>query len=222
MHKSFFTVLAFFSLISGQDITVSKDSIQVYNSPLSSYADEVIFTSHSSAPIHLDSAFAQIAELDTVGYGRPWAQLAWSTTLPVDQQFVWGMVGIAPNNYRLVKDVFYPGTTEPLVFSGNGATSQMFYLEIGFCFQCELYPKYPRYFRGTLRLFFSNGQVIELRIKSNDLRTSVRHRDFVVRKDNLHNGNVRYLANGRRVGVGAKTLLRNNPAIRTYFPDKGR
>jgi hypothetical protein len=222
VHKCLCIIAALGAAAFGQDITLSKDSITVYNHPVSIYPDQVIFTSHNSTPIHLDSAYVQVAELDTVGYGYPGMQVAWSANTPIFQQFVWGMDSITPDTYRLVKNVFYPGTTEPLTFSGNGDTSKIFFLQIGYCFQCQLPPKFPRYIRGTLRLFFSNGQVIELRIRSIDLRTGVRHREFVLHKENPKSGNYRYLANGRRVGAGAKIQLWKEQAIRTYLPDKGR
>lgn len=71
MQKSFLAFLVFCSVISAQGITVSKDSIQVYNNPIMSFADEIIFMSHSSIPIHLDSAVVVFTELDTAGYSRP-------------------------------------------------------------------------------------------------------------------------------------------------------
>lgn len=200
MSKPLLTVLILCSFLSAQDITVSKDSILVYNNSLSSFADEVIFTSHSSTPIHLDSAFVLIEELDTIGYGRPRMQVAWNSSTP-QAQFVWQMDTAGPNNYRLVKDVFYPGTTEPLVFSGNEATSQMFFLEIGFCFQCQLFPKYPRYIKGLMKFYFSNGQMVELKIKSNDLRTAVR-RPFRGYSAKTGMDRAVFLINGRMVANG--------------------
>jgi hypothetical protein len=229
MLKALLTILIFSSILYAQDITVSKDSIQVYNNSLSSFADQITFTSHSSTPIHLDSAFVLVEDLDTTGYGRPRLELAWRATQPMSQQFVWGMDTAGPNNYRLVKDVFYPGTTEPLVFSGNGATSQIFFLEIGFCFQCELFPKYPRYIKGKLKLFFSNGQIMELKIKSNDLRTAVRNRIGVsvsghgqTNKPYEGNSRFRYLANGRRVENCKAGNFRKIQAAVSYKANKKR
>jgi hypothetical protein len=201
MSKPVFIILIICSILSAQDITISKDSILVYNNPMSSYADEVIFTSHSNTPIHLDSAFVMVEELDTVGYGRPGMQLSWKTTLPTTQEFVWAMDTAEPNNFRLVKNVFYPGTAEPLTFAGIGTTSQMFFLEIGYCFQCELFPKYPRYIKGLLKLYFSNGQMVELKIKSNDLRTAVRQPFRSYSTKNEMDRAV-FLVNGRMVANG--------------------
>jgi hypothetical protein len=222
MSKPVFIILILYAILSAQDITVSKDSILVYNNSLSSYADEVTFTSHSAAAIHLDSAFVLVEELDTTGYGRPGMQLAWRATLPLAQQFVWAMDTAGPNNYRLVKDVFYPGTTEPLTFSGNGATSQIFFLEIGFCFQCEIMPKYLRYIKGKLKFYFSNGQIVELKIKSNDLRTAVRRRSLVSASDKgLYKGEFRCLANGKRVNNKLARFRKIQAAV-SYLPDEKR
>jgi hypothetical protein len=201
MSKPVFIFQILCSILSAQDITVSKDSILVYNNSLSSYADEVIFTSHSTAAIHLDSAFVLVEELDTTGYSRPGMQLAWRATSPVAQQFVWGLDTAGPNNYRLVKDIFYPGTTEPLTFAGVGTTSLMFFLEIGYCFQCQLFPKYPRYIKGKLKFYFSNGQMVEMKIKSNDLRTAIRQ-PFRVQSTKTGMDRTVFLVNGRMVANG--------------------
>jgi hypothetical protein len=169
------------SLSNGQDITVSKDSMQVYNNSFSSYADQVMFTSHSSATIRLDSAFVFISQMDTVGYGRNGLELAWTPLLQASQQFVWTMTGMGQDSFRLVKKVFYPlSSAEPLFFSGVGTGCPRYFLQIGSCFQCDVFPKYPRYLRGTLRFFFSNGQSLDLRLWSQDLRTAVRKREVVV------------------------------------------
>jgi hypothetical protein len=220
--KCLFAVAAIGTAAFGQDITVSKDSIKAYNMIISSVPDEVIFTSHTSTPIHFDSGFVQIVELDTAGYGRPGLQVAWEATSPMSQQFVWSLVGAGQDNYRMVKLAFYPGSTEPLTFSGIGTTSRMFHLQVGYCFQCELYPKYPRYIRGTLRLFFSNGQVIELSLRSADLRTAVRRGVSVpaLDKGQSNRGNFRYLANGRRVSAHDQAIYRKIPPAVTYTPAK--
>ena len=212
MNKLILTVLILFFIASAQDITVSKDSIQVYNNPIMSFADEVVFTSHTSDSIHLDSAFVLISEIDTVGYGRNGFEASWRSNYSSAQVFVWNLDSIGPNSYRLVKNLFSPALAAPLSLSGNGATCQMFFLEIGSCFMCALYPKYPRYLRGTMRLYFSNGQVVELKLWSNDLRTAVGNRGFQMQHSALSSrlSAYRYLANGRRAVVDNRVLLRKN------------
>jgi hypothetical protein len=171
MNKLFFLISALYLAASAQDLTVSKDSIQVYNNLVSSsFADQVTFTSHSSAPIRLDSVFVMIAEMDTAGYGHKEFQIAWNSALSGAQQFVWTMDSIGPNSFRLAKRVFYPSTAEPLVFSGNGQPGQISFLEIGYCFICEVFPMYPRFVKGSMRFFFSNQQVVDLKLWSHDYR----------------------------------------------------
>jgi hypothetical protein len=215
-------ILFFCPLIFAQDITVSKDSIQVYNSLLSSFADNVTFTSHSSTPIHLDSVFVLITELDTIGYGRKGFEVTWKSDFSSSQTFVWTMDSIAPNSYRLVKNVFSPSTAVPLSFSGNKDSCQMFFLEMGSCFMCALFPKYPRYIKGTMKLYFNNGQVVELRLWSNDLRASVRPKGSKARyssfspwslsKVEVHPSSFpyQYLTNGRKIFAGGKTKVSKN------------
>jgi hypothetical protein len=215
MKKSFLLVFSLFFASFGQDITLSKDSMQVYNNGFSSYADNVMFTSHSSARIRLDSAFVFISQLDTVGYGRTGLELAWTPLLQASQQFVWTMADMGQDSFRLVKKVFYPlSSAEPLFFSGVGTACPLYFLQIGSCFQCDVFPKYPRYLRGTLRLFFSNGQALDLRLWSQDLRTAVKPRvsrahysSFILHPSSF---SYRYLANGRRVPAGNKAVVQEN------------
>jgi hypothetical protein len=225
MHKSFLAFLVFCSIISAQDITVSKDSIQVANNPISSFADIVTFTSHSSTSIHLDSVFVLIAEMDTVGIGyavsHKGLEAGWRSGLP-GQMFVWTMDSAGPNAWRLTKKAFSPTNAESLLFSGNGATSQLFALEIGIYLFGEIMPKYTRYIKGTMGLFFSNGQVVELKLYSQDLRTAVKKRELVVKRETLKNGNVRYLANGKKIMVGGKTNLSKSRVGRILLQEKGR
>jgi hypothetical protein len=192
---------------SAQDITISKDSIKVYNSFYSSFADVVTFTSHASGAIHLDSALVLNAEIDTVGLSSAIVyfgiEVAWRTSSPASQMFTWTLDSAGPNTWRLTKKAFSPTNAEPLSFSGNGSTSQMFSLECGIFLFGETMPRYTKYINGTMRLFFSNGQIIDLKLWSQDLRTAVRKRELVASKEKPapHNNNFRYLVNGQRISA---------------------
>jgi hypothetical protein len=199
--------LSFIVSASAQDITISKDSIKLVNSFYSSFADVVIFTSHASGAIHLDSAFVLNAEIDTVGLSSAidyfGMEVAWRTGSPESQMFAWTLDSAGPNTWRLAKKAFSPTNAEPLSFSGNGSTSQMFALECGSFLFGDAMPKYTRYIKGTLRLFFSNGQIIDLKLWSQDLRTAVRKSEFVASKEkpSPHNSNFKYLVNGQRISA---------------------
>jgi hypothetical protein len=162
-----------------QDLTVSKDSIKVYNSLFSSYADEVLFTSHSVAAIHLDSARVTISEMDTVSFSyvisRNLLEVFWRSNVPSVQAFYWTMDSLGQGMYRLKEKAFDPSSALPLVFSGNNTTSQILGLEIGIFLFGETRPQYPKYIKGTMSLYFSNGQAVELKLWSQDLRTGVVH-----------------------------------------------
>jgi hypothetical protein len=218
MHKSFLAITALCAAAFAQDITVSKDSIRVYNSLISSYADEIIFTSHTSAPVHLDSAFVIIDEMDTIGF--TWAflqklmQVEWKGNYGSTQLYLWKMDSVGPDKYKLMKQEFRPPTDTPLSFSGTGTTSRMFFLEIGFCFICDRTPAYPKYIKGKMQLYFSNGQVVELKLWSNDLRTGVRNRGFQMQYSafsHQHSAfSYRFLANGRRVSASNSAMVQKN------------
>jgi hypothetical protein len=229
-------ILALCLIASAQDLTVSKDSIKVYNNSISSFADEVIFTSQTSTPVHLDSMFILIAEMDTVGFA--WAfqqklmQVEWKGNYGSTQRYLWKMDSVGPDKYKLIKQEFRPPTDTPLTFSGSGTTSRMFFLQIGFCFVCDRTPAYPKYIKGTMRLFFSNSQVVELKLWSQDLRTGVKTRNYSTtqllnsRRFGVPEGvstssrtsSFKYLANGRKMVMGAKKQMRVKQLLRVYAP----
>lgn len=135
---TFVALLAFCSFARAQDITVSKDSILVYNNLIMSSMDGVVFTSHSSVPVHLDSAYVTITESDISPLSKKFGEMSWRSTTSGAQQFVWTMDSIAPKTFRLNKKDYEPPASEPLVFSGTGQTGQISFLEIGYCFICVL------------------------------------------------------------------------------------
>jgi hypothetical protein len=223
------------SLSKGQNITVSKDSLRIYNNPMSSSADEVIFTSHTSTAVALDSAFITVAQMDTAGLTAVIAakslQAVWTGYTPTAANYQWLMDSVSPNTYKL-KINYSSSSSPPLSFSGNNATSQIFRFQIGACFYCGRLPEYPKYFKGTLRLFFSNGQVIELKLWSQDLRTRVRPKDFSTtqpsnsRRFGVPEGvstssrTYRYLANGKRVFASNRATARKNQIFGTTLYEK--
>jgi hypothetical protein len=176
VRRSVAFILFFGSLISAQSITVSKDSIRIINENSSSFIDQVTFTSNSSDTIRLDSVFVVIAKMDTIGFGyaisKNGMEVGWRSTAPSGQEFVWTMASAGPDTWRMVKKSFSPTNAQPLLFPANGAISQMAFLEFGVYLFGETMPKYTRYLRGTMRLFFSNAQVVELKLRSNDLRVN--------------------------------------------------
>jgi len=222
VKKSFLLILALFCASSAQDLTASKDSLQVYNNPVMSYADAVVLRSSSSAQIHLDSAYVMIAEMDTTGISEILRlmkmEATWKGNTSSTQQYFWTMDSVGLNGYKLTKKEFIPPTDEPLSFSGTGTTSTMFFLQIGTCFICDRMPIYPKYIRGTMSLFFSNGQVVDLKLWSQDLRTAIRQKGVVREKGKLQNSNVRFLANGRRIVADAKGQMRIKSSVRVYAP----
>ena len=239
---TFIAALAFCLIATAQDLTVSKDSLRIYNNPMMSSADEIIFTSHTSTSVALDSAFITVAQMDTAGLTAVIAeknlQAVWTGYTPTAANYQWFMDSVSPKAYKLRLN--YPtGSSAPLSFSGNGTTSQIFRFQIGACFYCNRLPEYPKYFRGTLSLFFSNGQVVELKLWSQDLRTGVKRslsqaevrslsevegQHLNSRRIGVPEGvstlsrTYRYLANGRKIVAGAKEHMRMKYSEQFFAP----
>jgi hypothetical protein len=176
--RTLFLTAVCISSLFAEDIRISKDSMWVYNSNASSKADVVIFRNNSSASIRLDSAYIKIEEMDTVNFIRLISQnkmeIAWNANWADTPFFSWSLESIGNNTYKLKKKENIPQDAIPLFFKGNNDSTQIFKLSIGNCFVCESRPYYPRYIKGSMKFYFSNGQVIVLRLYSDDLRTPVR------------------------------------------------
>jgi hypothetical protein len=178
MFRSLLVFIVIISSLSATDIRISKDSMWVYNSNVSSKADAVIFSNNSFSAIHLDSMHVIIEEMDTIGFGYLPAghgmEAAWNAKSTHYPYFVWRLESIGNKEFVLKKEEFIPPDSLPLSFTGNGDSAQIFKLSIGYCFICESMPRYPRYFKGTMKFYFNNGQTIAIRLYSDDLRTPVK------------------------------------------------
>ena len=177
MFRSLLVILLCICSLSAEDIRISKDSLWVYNSIFSSKADAVIFRNNSPAAIHLDSANIVVEEMDTVGLPQTAGQsmeLAWSGNPASNPYFIWTMESAGSNEFVLKKRTFLPAESQPLSFTGNGDSNQIFKLSIGYCLLPECRPYYPRYIKGNMKFYFSNGQIIALRLYSDDLRTPIK------------------------------------------------
>jgi hypothetical protein len=222
MNRSFLAIQLFCAFACAQDITISKDSLRIYNNPMSSSADEITFTSHTSTAVMLDSAFITVAQMDTAGLTAVIAaknlQAVWTGYTPAAANYQWSMDSVSPSTYKLTIN-YSSGSSAPLSFSGNGATSQIFRFQIGACFYCSRLPEYPKYFKGTLSLFFSNGQVIELKLWSQDLRVAVRQR-LSSRQPSTTSLSYWYLANGRRILASDNAVSRKSMISFTKLREK--
>jgi hypothetical protein len=160
-----------------EDIRISKDSLWVYNSYISSKADAITLKSNSSAAVRLDSANIIVEEMDTTGLGlSPGSsmEVAWGANSGLTPFFIWNTESIGNNEFTLKKRSFLPQGSEPLSFKQAGDSSQIFKCSIGYCLLPECRPLYPTYFKGKLKLFFSNNQMVTVKLYSDDLRTPVR------------------------------------------------
>jgi hypothetical protein len=166
--------------IAAQNVTVSKDSLNIYNDHLSSFADEVAFVCNTSASTSLDSAFITIDEIDTAG--STWyvtedrLQVRWLDHLQIPNMYYWNLVKSGPDRFRLIRRDSSTSDIQPLSFSAQIPQRRIVMMEIGGCLGCSGLPTwYPPFLRGSLILHFSSGQTISLRLYSDDLRKPVNY-----------------------------------------------
>jgi len=159
-------------------IVASKDSLKVYNNPVSSFADYIVLVNGTATAVHLDSAYLRIEEMDTTGSGEFGGlgsrfHLQWKRTLPARDD-VWSLNSVAADTYRLTPAASSSSIRPSLDFSAPGESLSVAFVEIGTCLGCSGVPTwYPPYFRGTLELFFNIGQTVIIRLYSDDVRKIV-------------------------------------------------
>ena len=99
-----FVVVAF---TFANDITVSKDSLKVYNDLLSSFADIITVRNGSALTVALDSAYVLLNEFDTTGMasrlsGNGSMEVCWIDTIN-KCDFLWHLNETEGNRFRLSK-----------------------------------------------------------------------------------------------------------------------
>jgi|GEM_PF-2573741 len=172
----FLLVLLLGWAVSAQDITISKDSLKIYNNPVSSLSDGIIVVNHGSSYVFVDSAFIEFEEFDTAGStqygldGRLQAQWCERNT-PAGNTY-WDLTNSGDGLYSMKQRGSAASNPVPLGLGANGDTLKISMMEIGTCLQCSGVPTwFPPYVRGRMELRFTNGQKIFIRLYSDDLRT---------------------------------------------------
>jgi hypothetical protein len=210
MIKCLLSVVLPLYAIAAQDITFLKDSIKTPNGIYGSIADSIVFTNTASTAISLDSARLIFQELDTVG-------LFQMLQITLSEHGRDGSIGWTINQADKIDSGEYLIEFSPWTFSRNppffmGLTgdSTTLKLVIANCLLCDI-PKYPRYVRGLLHLYFSNGQTVVLRFYSDDLRpTAIARTSPVRRQGKGAEKGAFYLINGRKIPAQPELMKRKH------------
>ncbi|MBN1308368.1 MAG: leucine-rich repeat domain-containing protein [Chitinispirillaceae bacterium] len=162
--------------IFAQGITLSQDSLKIYNNRLSSFAGTIAITNGSQDVVQADSIHLVIQEIDTaewaghiIGEGL---EVSWRDYINQSRSFFWNTELIAEDTFRLVLRASAPEGAVPLVLNARDSCV-MFMLQIGRCLGCSGLPTgLPAFFTGRLILFFSNGEEKVISLYSEDLRST--------------------------------------------------
>jgi hypothetical protein len=161
-----------------QDITISKDSLWVCNSMTLSRDDEIALKNTSSDTMRLDSAFIEFEVLDTSGFMMTIAndrlQMLFTEGHAADSlagpiKYL-SLIHLGNNVFRLNNTYAGPTILPPFSILPTGDNLKIHRAQIGSCFDCNSLPRYPKYLKGKLLLFYNNHQKITIKLYSNDLR----------------------------------------------------
>lgn len=171
-------IILFFMMaatIAAGDITISKDSLRVYNNPISSYADGIMLVNHAMSAVHLDSAFILFDDFDTTGSGKYGLdgrlQAQWKErNSPVGYTY-WNLEKTGGSLYNMTQQISAASNPVPLGFTGLDDSLQIVMMEIGTCLGCSGLPTwYPPFVKGKMELRFSSGQTLFIKLYSDDRR----------------------------------------------------
>ena len=169
-------LLTIITLTFADDITVSKDSLKVYNNDVSSVADMIVIKNNSDRTIDLDSAYIVLSEYDTTAT-QPYLlqggtmEIHWADPIK-KSDFGWYCNEAAHNIFKLSKKYFSPNDTAVPLHTTSGDSCAIVKFRIGFNLVSSRIPMYPNYVYGTLQLFFNNNQVVTIVLYSDDLRVN--------------------------------------------------
>ena len=192
------------------DLSLSKDSLKVYNNSFDSFRDQIIIKNNSNDSIFLDSAYLLFDVFDTTGMHSK-IKTHWIEYMYGD--FGWDLIEIGKNKYKLEKDYFSPNDTAiPLRFFPKDSCVLLDF-QIGNYLVSALMPIYPKYISGFLQLYFSNNQIVEIKLYSDDLRANTISNITVRRNNHIELNHEYYLLNGRKILNANKNTKRINAFV---------
>ncbi|MBN1576506.1 MAG: hypothetical protein JW913_08140 [Chitinispirillaceae bacterium] len=217
MKCCFMFIAALVCAVTGQDLVLSKDSLWILNNYNSSrFGDSVTITNNGSQPILLDSARIQFSEWYTIkpSFTAANAQaVIYEYNHGQSMSHYFTVDSIDATEYRLD----FSSSSRPIFSVGpDGDSIILIHMEIGVNFFGAV-PIHPQYLKGLLRLYFSNGEAVKIRIYSDDLRPTIVKKTFPVCRRTLISGNdARYLINGRKITRDAAGVNLNRIRYRLY------
>jgi hypothetical protein len=193
--------------VFADNITLSKDSLVLPSMHMSGWPhDSVTLKNTGPGQVWLDSAILTITLMDTgkagISLPRDGLEVEWSEYH--GGKFVkspyWKLQHITNNDYFLTK-----GTSvieNPLLLEASGDSIQIANMQIGGNFWGDV-PHYPENFKGTLRLYFNNGQTVSLTLHAYNAATSIRQgTSFFSPKISGALRKTNHLVNGRQLSTG--------------------
>lgn len=202
-------------------IVTSKDSLWIYNNSRSGrWTDSVTIRNTGPQGVHLDSIRLQITDWYVQGSRTSVAEAEARMDELHDgvRKMRYASIDSAgATGYRFNFSPGVPSGDSLFAMGPAGDSVILTNLQMGYCFSCGL-EQYPRYLKGTLQLYYTNGQVVSIRIFSDDLRPTGKKHVLQIRQ---HTPSGRehspYLLNGQQVPNKALSYLSRYHGHRLIF-----
>jgi hypothetical protein len=160
---------------NSNDLRFSKKTLKVYNNFADTLTDQITIKNGSDHLVTLDSvfilfeAFSIMPDITDTLKISEYTDVHWVEDLY--GSFGWHLQKIEQNKYKLIKEFFSPNDTANPIRVNPNDSCVLLDFQIGYNLVSEHIPEYPKYMKGSLQLHFSNKQVVEIKLYSDDLRS---------------------------------------------------
>lgn len=128
---------------------------------------------------------------------------------------IWKLSAIQTNRYKLEIENESPPVNCPSLAMGPNDSTFLRRFGLGFCFYCGSAPTYPLFWKGLLDLYFSNNQMVEIKLYTNDLRTRIVTKNSRLPNRNMEkNTNSPFSVNGRICNQSHGTQMPGNIKVK--------
>ena len=214
-YKTILMILTVVVTVVAQGITPSKDTCltKIPAGSTTTY-DTITLTNSGPDPVVLDSAMIEFEGLDTARFMNEPPYLRMTEIIKADKWNIlfWELDSLGESKFRCSINTTYGASEEALSIGPSGDSIKVAYVLVGTCAMCAAIHPLP-FSHGILRMYYSNGQIIELHLLYDDPKVPIRRFGNPLYHHGMKtNTGGMFLINGRC--VPQQLVIRNRLGIR--------